>query len=174
MALGGVIGWFVGEFSPAFPLVIVAIAFILYDSWTAFELDRRVKKKYPDKHKRPAKFVSYKFLQVVPTILECFIVIILAYSVQKWIFVDIYVPLSYVAAGVIAAGQFVSIAENKCSCRSKKDKHYLLWKTLQKYFIEKTERHFDVDLSEYKDGEGKDRDNTGDSASEDNPGEEVS
>ena len=34
--MGGAVGWFVGEFNPAFPLIIVAIAFILYDAWTAF------------------------------------------------------------------------------------------------------------------------------------------
>lgn len=177
MLVGGVVGWFVGEFSPTFPLMLVAIAFIVYDSWSAFELDKRVKKTYPDKHKRPARFVSYKFWNTVPTITESLIVILLAYSVQKWVFVDFYVPLSYVAAGVIAAAQFVSIAENKCSCRGPEDRNYKLWRVLSKYFISKTERHFDIDLSELKDkenGEGKDRDNTGDSSLEHDSREEIS
>ena len=52
IALGGGIGWLVGEFNPAFPLIIVAIVFILYDAWTAFQLDKRVKVMYPDKTQR--------------------------------------------------------------------------------------------------------------------------
>lgn len=150
MIIGGLAGWFVGTFEPTFPLAFVAIAFILYDSWTAYELDKRVKKAYPIKHRRPAKFVSYKFWNVVPTITESLIIIILAYSVQRWIFVDMYVPMSYIATGVIAAGQLLSIAENKCSCRMPGDKNYKIWKALAHVFIDKTERHFDADLSELK------------------------
>lgn len=155
LAFGGFWGWFCGEFSPTFPLIYVAIGFILYDSWTAFELDRRVKKKYPDKHKRPAKFVSYKFWDVVPTMIESFIIILLMFAAQKWIFKDVYIPLAYIAAGVIAAGQFVSVCENKCSCRMPGDRNYRLWKAMAKVFIDKTERHFDVDLSDLKSDEEK-------------------
>ena len=150
MVCGGLIGWFVGKFSPTFPLMFAAIAFIIYDSWTAFELDRRVKKVYPDKHLRPAKFASYKFWNVIPTMIESLVVIILAYIAQRWIFVDVYVPASYIATGVIAAGQVVSICENKCSCRLPNDRHYRIWKALAKVFIDKTERHFDTDLSDLK------------------------
>ena len=110
----------------------------------------RVKKVYPDKHLRPAKFASYKFWNVIPTMIESLVVIILAYIAQRWIFVDVYVPASYIATGVIAAGQVVSICENKCSCRLPNDRHYRIWKALAKVFIDKTERHFDTDLSDLK------------------------
>jgi len=151
MAFGGVIGWVVGEFTPAFPLIIIATLFVLYDSWSAFELDKRVHKKYPDKTLRhEAKFVSYKFRQVIPTLIERFVIIILAYCVQRWVFVDIYVPLSYIAAGVVCAEQALSIAENKASCREVGDKHYRVWKWLAKILIDKTERHFDINLDEAK------------------------
>ena len=146
---GGLFGWFIGKFSPTFPLVIIATLFVLYDAWSAYELDKRVHKKYPSKTKRhQAKFVSYKFKQVIPTLIERFVIIILAYCVQRWIFVDMYVPLSYIAAGVVCAEQALSIAENKASCREPKDKHYRVWKWLAKILIDKTERHFDVSLEE--------------------------
>lgn len=148
--MGGLFGWFVGVFSPAFPLVLVAIAFILYDSWTAFELDRRVKKYYPDKKKKPAKYVSYKAWGMIPTMIESFVIILLMFAAQKWVFVDLYVPLSYIATGVICGVQLVSIAENKCSCRTPADRGYMIWKVLAKVFIDKTERHFDTDLSDLK------------------------
>lgn len=149
MAAGGLFGWFVGEFKPAFPLIIIATLFVIYDAWTAYELDKRVHARYPDKTQRhEAKFVSYKFKQVIPTLIERFVIIILAYCVQRWIFVDVYVPLSYIAAGVIAAEQTLSIAENKASCREPDDKHSRIWKWLARIVIDKTERHFDVDMKE--------------------------
>ena len=148
--LGGFFGWFVGTFDPAFPLIYVTIAFVLYDSWTAFELDRRVKKRYPEKKKRPAKYVSYKAWGMVPTMIEGSLVILLMFALQKWVFVDLYVPMSYIATGVICGVQLLSIAENKSSCRFPGDRGYKVWKVLAKVLIDKTERHFDADLSELK------------------------
>lgn len=148
--LGGVVGYLIGEFKPAFPLMMVVIVFILYDSWTAYELDKRVKKAYPEKKKRPAKYVSYKAWGMIPTMIESCIFILLMFAFQKWVFVDLYVPLSYIAAGVVCAVQLLSIAENKCSCRTPQDNGYNVWKIMAKVLIDKTERHFDTDLSDLK------------------------
>ena len=147
---GGLLGWFVGVFEPTFPLIYVAIAFILYDSWTAFELDKRVKERYPDKKLRPAKYVSFKAWGMVPTMIESFVIILLMYAAQRYVFVDLYVPLSYIATGAICGVQLLSIAENKASCRFPGDRGYNVWKVLAKVLIDKTERHFDADLSELK------------------------
>lgn len=147
LTVGGILGWFVGEFTPAFPLIVIATLFVLYDAWSAYELDKRVHIRYPDQTKRhEAKFVSYKFRTVIPTLIERFVIIILAYCVQRWVFVDLYVPMSYIAAGVVCAEQALSIAENKASCRLPGDKHARIWKMLAHVLIDKTERHFDVDL----------------------------
>ena len=147
MTIGGLIGWVVGTFHQTVPLLTIATAFVLYDAWSAYELDKRVHKRYPEKTKRKeAKFVSYKFRTVIPTLIERYVIILLAYSCQRWVFVDIYVPLSFIAAGVVCAEQALSIAENKSSCRLPGDKHARVWKMLAKVLIDKTERHFDVDL----------------------------
>lgn len=148
--LGGIFGWFIGTFEPAFPLIYVAIAFIIYDSWTAYELDKRVKKKYANKKKRPAKYASFKAWKMIPTMIESFVIILLMYAAQKYIFVDLYIPLSYIATGAICGVQLLSIAENKSSCRFPGDKGYKIWKVLAKVLIDKTERHFDADLSDLK------------------------
>lgn len=148
--IGGLFGWFVGKFTPTFPLIFVAVAFILYDSWTAYELDKRVHIRYPDKKKRPAKYVSWKAWGMIPTMIESFAMILLMYAVQRWVFVDFYVPLSYIATGIICTIQLLSIVENKASCRQPGDKGYKYWKVLAKILIDKTERHFDTDLSELK------------------------
>lgn len=151
LTLGGVIGWFVGKFEPTFPLIIIATLFVLYDSWSAYELDKRVHIMYPKKKREEAKFMSYKFRQVIPTLIERFVIILLAYCVERWVFVHIDVPVSYIAAGVVCAEQMLSIAENKASCRLPGDKHARVWKMLAKVLIDKTARHFDVDESIFED-----------------------
>ena len=147
LTFGGLIGWVIGRFEPAFPLIIIATLFVLYDAWSAYELDKRVHIMYPKQKREKAKFMSYKFRQVIPTLIERFVIIILAYCVERWVFVHIDVPLSYIAAGVVCAEQLLSIAENKASCRLPGDKHARVWKLLAKILIDKTARHFDVDNS---------------------------
>ena len=147
LTFGGILGWIVGKFSPAFPLIIIATLFVLYDAWSAYELDKRVHIMYPKQKREQAKFMSYKFRQVIPTLIERFVIILLAYCVERWVFVHIDVPVSYIAAGVVCAEQLLSIAENKASCRLPGDKHARVWKLLAKVLIDKTARHFDVDNS---------------------------
>ena len=146
--IGGGIGWLVGEFKPTFPLIIVAIIFIVYDAWTAYSLDKRVHVKYPDKTKREAaKFTSFAFGKVVRcTIPRRLSLILLAYMVEHWVFVHMSIPLSYIVTGVICFEQAWSIFENESSCRS--DDESRIWRLLQRIMIDKTERHFDVKLDE--------------------------
>ena len=157
LTVGGVIGWIVGRFEPAFPLVVIATLFVLYDAWSAYELDKRVKIMYPNRKKREAKFMSYKFRQVIPTLIERLVLILLMYCVERWVFVHVSVPLSYIAAGVVCGEQLLSIAENKASCRLPGDKNSRMWKVLASVLIDKTERHFDVDLSSMKDSETEEK-----------------
>ena len=165
LTIGGAIGWVIGRFEPAFPLLGVAFMFVLYDAWSAYELDKRVHKVYPDKVKRErAKFVSYKFRSVIPTLIERMVIIILAYACERWVFVHVAIPVSYIAAAVVCAEQALSIAENKASCRLPGDRHARVWKMLAKVLIDKTERHFDIDLGEeaHKENGSNDYINNGD------------
>lgn len=148
--IGGGFGWFVGEFHPTFPLIIVAIIFIVYDAWTAYQLDKRVHKKYPEKtQRREAKFTSFAFGKVVrSTIPKRLWLIVLAFMVEHWVFVHVSIPLSYIVTGVICFEQAWSICENESSCRSEADSRF--WKQLQKIMVDKTARHFDVNLDDMK------------------------
>lgn len=149
VSFGGGIGWFVGEFRPAFPLIIVVIVLIVSDAWTAYQLDRRVRKKYPDKKKRPAKFTSFAFGKVITsTIPKRLWLIILAFIVEHWVMIHVSVPLSYIVTGAICLEQFLSILENEASCCDEKDSRF--WRMLKRILIDKTERHFDVELEEVK------------------------
>lgn len=149
--IGGCFGWFVAEFHPAFPLVIVAIVFILYDAFTAYQLDKRVHVKYPDETKRhEAKFTSFAFSKVIRhTIPKRLTLIFLAYLLEHWVFIHVAIPLSYVATGVICFEQLWSILENESSCRSEEDSKF--WRLLQKIMVDKTARHFDVNLRDLED-----------------------
>ena len=113
--IGGAVGWIVEEFQPTFPLVIVAVVFILYDAFTAYQLDKRVHKKYPDETKRhEAKFTSFAFGKVIShTIPKRLSLIFLAYLVEHWVFIHVNIPLSYIITGAICFEQAWSILENE-------------------------------------------------------------
>lgn len=148
--LGGYVGWLVGEFEPTFPLVIVAIVFIVHDAWTAYRLDKRVHLTYPDKTSREqAKFTSFAFGKVIKqTIPKRLWLIILAYLAEHWVFIHVKIPLSYIITGVICFEQAWSILENESSCRPETESQ--MWRVLQRIMVDKTARHFDVNLDELK------------------------
>lgn len=146
-AAGGAAGWLVAQFRPTFPLLIVAIVFILYDAYTAYRLDKRVHETYPDRtQRRQAKFTSFAFGKVVrETIPRRLWLIILAYLVQHWVFVFLDLPLTYIVTGIICFEQAWSILENESSCRPESESR--IFRTLRNIMIDKTERHFDLDLT---------------------------
>ena len=158
VAIGGWLGWLVGEFHPTFPLIIVAIIFIVYDAYTAYCLDKRVKKKYPEKTTREkAKFTSFAFGKVITTTIpKRLVLILLAYLVEHWVFLHVEIPLSYIVTGVICFEQAWSIMENESSCRDEADSKF--WRWLQKIMVDKTARHFDIDLTELKDEKNENSD----------------
>lgn len=146
VSIGGLLGWAVGAFAPTFSLIVVAVAFILYDAFTAYQLDRRVKVAYPDRTARhEAKFYSFAFGKVIrKTIPERLIVILLAFAAERWVFVHVSLPLSYIVTGIILFEQAWSALENNSSCRSDEDSRF--WRMLQRFMVDKTARHFDHDF----------------------------
>ncbi len=163
MLIGGMVGWIVAEFRPTFPLIAVAIVFILYDAYTAYRLDKRVHEAYPERTvRREAKFTSFAFGKVVKqTIPKRLWLIFLAYLAEHWVFIHMQVPLSYILTGVICFEQAWSILENESSCRPEAEHRF--WKVLQQIMVDKTARHFDVNLDRLK-GEEKVKDTQVDSA----------
>lgn len=143
---GGAVGWVVAEFDPTFPLIIVATIFIVYDAYTAYRLGKRVHEKYPEKSSE-SKFSSFAFGKLVrQTIPSRLVLIILAFLAEKWVFTFVDIPLSYIVTGIICFEQAWSIMENESSCRNEAES--MFWKVLQKIMIDKTSRHFDVDIKE--------------------------
>ena len=151
MVCGGLVGWMIGEFKPAFLLTVVVVVFILYVAWTAFKLDKRVRTAYPDKTQRKqAKFTSFAFGKVVKqTIPKHLMLIILAFLEEHWVFIHVTIPLSYVVTVAICFEQFWSILQNESSCRTESESRF--WKLMQQIMVDKTERHLDVNLDKLKD-----------------------
>lgn len=151
MVCGGLVGWMIGEFKPAFLLTVVVVVFILYVAWTAFKLDKRVRTAYPDKTQRKqAKFTSFAFGKVVKQMIpKRLMLIILAFLEEHWVFIHVTIPLSYVVTGAICFEQFWSILENESSCRTESESRF--WKLMQQIMVDKTEPHLDVNLDKLKD-----------------------
>jgi 4-hydroxybenzoate polyprenyltransferase len=136
---------------PAFPYLLICTLMIFADCYTAWSLARRVRKAHPDKTSDDAKkFKSHHFGLVIVTVLKSWALIIMAYLMQVHICDGLPVDLTKVAAGAICFWQLWSILENESSCNGAK------WaKVMQKILVDKTSRHFDIDLS----GLTKDSDN---------------
>lgn len=124
---------------PALPYFLICTGFVALDCYSAWQLARRVKVKYPDK--ASGKFLSEKMGHVFRTLSEICAVLLLVHFAQVYIANDMPVNFTKIVAGAICGWQFWSYLENSSSCNGAK------WaKTAKKIFIDKTERHFDIDL----------------------------
>ena len=86
---------------------------------------------------------------MIVTLIKVYALIVLAFLMQQHIIGDaLPIDLTKVAAGAVCFWQLWSILENESSCNGAK------WaKVAQKILVDKTERHFDIDLSEMEDKE---------------------
>lgn len=135
------IGTLVAYIEPTFPFIIVCTLAVLADCITAWSLSRRVKKKLG---KSDGFFRSDHFGRVFVTLIKIYCVIILAFLIDT-VIIDGKLALANIAAGAICFWQMWSILENESSCND------ATWaKIAQRIMVDKTERHFNVDLHELK------------------------
>lgn len=129
---------------PTLPYLMICTVMIFADCYTAWQLARRARKFYPDRiSEEGPKFKSHYFGKVVGTILKSYSLILMAYMIQCHITDSWPIDLTKVAAGAICFWQLWSILENESSCNGSR------WaKLLQKILVDKTSRHFDIDLSD--------------------------
>ena len=140
------IGAILAIIEPTYPYLFICTIMILADCYTAWALSKRARKQYPDKVSRDGKkFKSHNFGKVIMTLLKAYALIIMAFMIQQHITDSWPIDLTKVAAGAICFWQLWSILENESSCNGSK------WaRMLQKILVDKTSRHFDIDLSELK------------------------
>lgn len=140
--LFAIVGAIFAFLQPTIPFILVCTLAIFMDCYTAWSLSRRVKKKYPNSN--DGKFKSYYMGRVFMTLLKVYFLIVLAYCIEKYIF-SFSIALPNIVAGAVCFWQVWSMLENEASCSDRK------WARMaQRFLIDKTERHFDVDLSELK------------------------
>lgn len=132
---------FVGYIAPMFPYLAICIVAIVFDAISAWDLNRRVAVRYPQKKSK--KFNSADASKILGTILRICSIIVLMYMIDTHIltFVDMY--LANIMSAVFCMLQVWSILENISSCSDER------WaKVLQKILVDKTKRHLDIDLDD--------------------------
>lgn len=126
--------------TPNIPHILIAFVFIFADCVSAYRLARRVKKAGKA---RTVKMQSNKLFKAFLTGLAAAAAIVLAYVIEKYILVmytNLYLP-NWTAL-VVCFIQGWSILENESSCNGSR------WAAvLQKNMVDKSERHWDIDLS---------------------------
>jgi len=146
--IGAMIGaLFAALVEPSLPYLIICTVAVFYDMFTAWQLDKRVAKQYPDKvDKETGLFSSKKAGKIVMTLIKVYAFIILAHFIHIHISGDLGIlDVEKLAAGAVTFWQLISCLENESSCNDAK------WaKVLQNVLIDKTERHFDINLSAMK------------------------
>ncbi|ERI85101.1 hypothetical protein HMPREF1981_01988 [Bacteroides pyogenes F0041] len=136
-------GALVALLQPTLPFIVICTIAILCDCYTAWSLSRRVKKKYPGAN--DGKFKSNYAGRVFVTLIKVYALTVLAFLIETYIFEGLPVKLANIVAGAVCFWQVWSMLENESSCNDAK------WaKIAQRILVDKTERHFDVDLSELK------------------------
>ena len=139
----GVMGACVAMIRPTFPFILVCTLAVLADCYTAWSLSRRVKKRFPGLN--DGKFKSNYAGRVFITLLKVYSLTILVHLIDAMVFPEIALHLPQVVAGAICFWQIWSMLENESSCNDAK------WaKIAQRIMVDKTERHFDIDLHELK------------------------
>lgn len=151
-------GGIVAVMEPRIPIVLTCFVAVFMDCYTAWSLSRRVRKRYPGR--ADGKFRSDHFGRVIVTLIKVAALIFLFGHMEVHIFTDVNVPLTKIAAGAVCFWQIWSMLENESSCNDAK------WARLaQKIMVDKTERHFDIDLSILK---HKDDENPGEVKADEN------
>ena len=139
----GVMGACVAMIRPTFPFILVCTLAVLADCYTAWSLSRRVKKRFPGA--TDGKFKSNYAGRVFITLIKVYSLTILVHLIDAMVFPEIALHLPQVVAGAVCFWQIWSMLENESSCNDAK------WaKIAQRIMVDKTERHFDIDLHELK------------------------
>ncbi len=141
------LGAFAAMLEPTLPYLGICTLAIFYDCYSSWSLARRARKVHPDKVSEDGrKFKSRHFGKVLITLLKSYALIVLAFLIHRHITNGVPIDLTKVAAGAICFWQLWSILENESSCNGAK------WaRIMQNILIDKTSRHFDIDLSPLND-----------------------
>ena len=132
--------------APTLPYILLCTAIVLMDCITAWRLAKRVRKAYPHKTtKNTPKFKSVHFRDVLITLMVVYSILVYAFFLDMYVTDSLPFNALKVSAGLIIGWEIWSCLENESSCNGAK------WAMLlQQIMVDKTERHFDLNLSALK------------------------
>lgn len=115
------------------------VAVITIDCFSAYNLNRRVKKRYPNY--ATGKLESKKALKVIYTIGKVYGVILIIWFIEKNILKDLSFEITKYVTALFCFIELISVLENESSCNN------AWWaRALQKFLMDKSKRHFDMDI----------------------------
>lgn len=135
--------------APTLPYIVLCTAVVLADCLSAWRLARRVRKSHPNI--ADGKIKSNRLGKVIWTLTQIYALLIFAHFLHMYVTSTLPFNALKLSAGAVIFWQVWSILENMSSCNGA---HWA--KLLQQIMIDKTERHFDVDLKQMK-GDEKDQ-----------------
>ena len=125
-------------------LVVVCTLAVIIDCISAIKLAIRVKKT----GKGTGKPTSAKGKKILSTLLSIYTLIMLSYLIDMYVVTMFEIYLENIVAGIFCFWNLWSILENESSANNAR------WaKVLQRILVDKAERHFDIDLKEFKEKE---------------------
>ncbi len=133
--LGGVLA----VINPTIPMLTIFTFAVLFDSFTAWRLARRIRRDNPKAN--DGKFKSRHFGRIFNTLLSVYFLAWLSNGMQTYIVTaNVYLP--NIVVGFAFGHQIWSILENISSYNDEP------WaKFLQRFLVSKASRHFDYDFS---------------------------
>jgi len=137
----------IATLEPTIKFAFILFFSIVLDCFSAFDLSRRLKRRHPEKV--AGKFQSHYALKMFKTFLQVYLVIVLLHLIDVELTGDLgYWNLSNIGAATFCGIQLWSILENISSANGAQ------WaKILQKIMLDKSKRHFDVDLTHKENNE---------------------
>jgi hypothetical protein len=130
---------FVSFIEPTLNFFYGIVAVITLDCISAYNLNRRIKKKFPNYV--TGKLESKKALKVIYTIGKVYGVILIIWFIEKNIIKDLSFDVTKYVAALFCFIELISVLENESSCNN------AWWaRLLQKVLMDKTKRHFDIDI----------------------------
>lgn len=119
---------------PALPAVALCTAMIAIDTFTAWRLSCRVRRKHPEAPGQPGRIHSRRLGRALVSLGKVYVLLLVSAAIDV-----VLTPATSVlqlSAGAVTAWQAVSILENESSCT---DARWPAW--LKRYLADKVDRH---------------------------------
>lgn len=125
---------------PTLPFALLCVFAVLLDCLSAWRLNTRVKKMYPNSC-ADGKFKSSHASKMIGDLLVVWLCILLAGGVDHVILPHMELHLGNYVAAIFCLIELWSVLENESSCNGAS------WaKAVQKFVVDKTKRHLELDL----------------------------